>query len=421
MIHISKTMPLLLHYPTVYKVQVNIQCHCKRYSNFLPIFEENVPHFLENKNAGILFLLNFSNGAFFLLCSFMNLGNYSLQQRNIMIFSLLVLLGATIFFGLGSIVQGLLGAVIIYVIFRPFNIYLQESRHWKPALAAILIMFTSFICLVLPFFFLIKMITDRIGYYNDHPEQIEALFQNINAFAASRLNEPHLINDLGNKLKEGAGELIANAVNKAVFIFIQVVVMYFTLFFTIRDFRAFERGIMKYVPFKKSHSKRIGHEIRNLTYSNILGQGFIAIVQGTLVGIGFLIFGIPEPLFWGVVSGFLSMIPMFGSPLIFMPAGIIEISNGNYVSGIGIILYGYILVTTIDNVIRMILGKKIANTHPLITIIGVVIGLPLFGILGILYGPLMLTSFLILLEIFDQNKTELAKIAELESEENGNN
>lgn len=351
----------------------------------------------------------------------MNLGNYSLQQRNIMIFSLLLILGATIFLGLGAIVQGLLGAVIIYVIFRPFNIYLQESKHWHPAVVAVLIMLISLICMVIPFFFLIKMITDRISYYNEHPEEIQMIFKNINEFAATRLNEPNLVNELGTKLKQGTGEIIANAVNKAIFIFVQLVVMYFTLFFIMRDFRAFERGLMKYVPFKRSHSKRFGHEIRNLTYSNILGQGLIAIVQGTLVGIGFWIFGINEPVFWGVVSGFLSMIPMFGSPLVFMPAGIIEISNGDYVSGIGIILYGYLLVTTIDNVIRMILGRKIANTHPLITIIGVVIGLPLFGILGILYGPLMLTSFLILLEIFDQNKTELAKQAEIENEENGNN
>ena len=93
-----------------------------------------------------------------------------------------------------------------------------------------------------------------------------------------------------------------------------------------------------------------------------------------------------------------------------------EISNGNYVSGFGIILYGYLLVTTIDNVIRMMLGKKIANTHPLITIIGVVIGIPLFGIMGILYGPLIISLFLIMLEIFDANRIELAKIS---GEENG--
>ncbi len=349
----------------------------------------------------------------------MIIGHYSLQQRNIIILCMLILLGATIFFGLNAIAQGLLGAIIIYIIFRPLNIYLQEKRNVNPALVAVMIMLLSIVCLVIPFFSLIQLMINKVVYYSNHSEEIENILKNINAFTAEKLNEPDLITNLINKAKEGSGGMIADAVNKAVFIFIQLVVMYFTLFFIMRDFRGFEKGLIKYMPFKRSHTKRLGAEIRNLTYSNVLGQGMIAIIQGTLVGIGFWIFGINDPLFWGVVSGFLSMIPLFGSPIVFMPAGIIEISNGNLVSGFGIILYGYLLVTTIDNVIRMILGRKIANTHPMITIIGVVIGLPLFGILGILYGPLMLSSFLILLEIFEANRLELAKISGEENGENG--
>lgn len=106
---------------------------------------------------------------------------------------------------------------------------------------------------------------------------------------------------------------------------------------------------------------------------------------------------------------------MFGAPLIFIPAGLIELSNGNSIAGIGIIVYGYLIVTTIDNFIRMAIGRKIANTHPLITIIGVVIGIPLFGILGILYGPLMLSLFIILINIYTSNKVEIEK---LEGDEN---
>ncbi len=349
----------------------------------------------------------------------MIIGHYSLQQRNIIILCMLILIGATIFFGLSAIAQGLLGAIVIYIIFRPLNIYLRETKNYNATLTTVLIMLLSFICLVIPFFFLIQMIVNKIVYFSSQGEEIEQILRNINQFAADKLNEPNLVQELISRLKTSAGDLIADAVNKAVFIFIQLVVMYFTLYFTMHDFRGFEKGLIKYMPFKRSHTKRLGAEMRNLTYSNVLGQGLIAIIQGTLVGIGFWIFGINNPLFWGVVGGFLSMIPMFGSPIVFMPAGIIEISNGNYVSGFGIILYGYLFVTTIDNVIRMIMGRKIANTHPMITIIGVVIGIPLFGILGILYGPLMISTFLILLEIFEANRIELAKISGEENGENG--
>ena len=139
-----------------------------------------------------------------------------------------------------------------------------------------------------------------------------------------------------------------------------------------------------------------------------MGQGVIAIIQGTLLGLGFWIFGIPDPIFWGVIGIFLSMIPLFGSPLIFVPAGIIELSNENAFAGIGIIIYGYLIVTTVDNFIRMAIGQRIANTHPLITIVGVVIGIPVFGIMGILYGPLMISLFIILAQIYQENRNELA-------------
>lgn len=332
----------------------------------------------------------------------------ALKQRNNFILIILILLAICIALGLNTITSGFLGAIIIYVIFRPLNIYLQEKRKWNKSLSTALILLLSFVCLIIPIFFLIKLVTDRVMFYVENPEQTEVILQNINTFAAEKLNDPDLISDSIESLKSQAGNFVTSIINGAASTFIQIIVMYFTLYFTVKYFREFERGLVNYLPFKRNDSLTIGSELRNMTYSNILGQGFIAIIQGSLLGLGLWIFGISDPLFWGVIGVFLSMIPLFGAPLIFIPAGIIEISNGNMVSGIGIIIYGYLIVTSIDNFIRMAIGKKIADTHPLITIVGVVIGIPLFGILGILYGPLLLSLFIILLKIFRTNRTEIS-------------
>ncbi|MBK6731972.1 MAG: AI-2E family transporter [Bacteroidetes bacterium] len=339
----------------------------------------------------------------------------ALKQRNILILIIIIFIGIFIALELVGILGGLLGAIIIYVIFRPLNIYLQEKRKWNKGLSTALILFLSFVCIIIPIFFLIKLISNRVIFYINNPEITEEILKNIDRFATEKLNEPDLINETITNLKAGAAALFGSIVNGAANTFVQILVMYFTLYFTMKNFRQFENGLVHYLPFIKSNSVRIGNELRNMTYSNILGQGLIAIIQGTLLGIGFLIFGIPEPVFWGVIGTFLSMIPMFGAPLIFIPAGLIELSNGNSIAGIGIIVYGYLIVTTIDNFIRMAIGRKIANTHPLITIIGVVIGIPLFGILGILYGPLMLSLFIILINIYTSNKVEIEK---LEGDEN---
>ncbi|MFI5172758.1 MAG: AI-2E family transporter [Chitinophagales bacterium] len=334
----------------------------------------------------------------------------NLKQRNSIILFILIFLGVCIGLGLERILGAFFGAIIIYVLFRPLNIYLQEKKKWWPGLTAGLILILSFVCLIIPIFSLIKLIVDRVLYYANNPEETEAILQNVNKFATEKLNDPNLIDDTVASIKAGAAGFVSSLVNGAANTFIQIIVMYFTLYFTVKNFREFEKGLVQYAPFKKSDSIKIGNELRNMTYSNILGQGLIAIIQGTLLGIGFWIFGINDPLFWGVIGTFLSMIPMFGSPLIFIPAGIIELSNGNTIAGLGIIIYGYLIVTTIDNFIRMAIGKRIANTHPLITIIGVVIGLPLFGILGLLFGPLLLSLFIMLVKIYNSNRAEIGKL-----------
>ncbi|HRF75224.1 MAG TPA: AI-2E family transporter [Chitinophagales bacterium] len=335
----------------------------------------------------------------------------SLKQRNNVVLLVTIFLGAIIAFGLNRILGGLLGAIIIYVLFRPLNIYLQEKKNWNKSLSTSIILVLSFFCLIVPIFLLVTLITDKALYYVNHPELTDQMFGNLNKFAEEKFNEPDLVGNLLETLKAGAGTFVSTVVNGAANTFIQIIVMYFTLFFTIKNFREFEKGLTQYLPFRRANSIRIGNELRNMTYSNILGQGCIAIIQGALLGLGFWIFGIPDPFFWGVIGAFLSMIPLFGSPLIFLPAGIIEMSNGNMVSGIGIIVYGYLIVTMVDNFIRMAIGKRIANTHPLITIIGVVIGIPIFGILGILYGPLIISLFIILAKIYRENRNEIIQLS----------
>jgi predicted PurR-regulated permease PerM len=128
-----------------------------------------------------------------------------------------------------------------------------------------------------------------------------------------------------------------------------------------------------------------------------------------VVTIGFLIFGIPDPFFWGVVSVFVCFLPIVGAPIIFVPAGIIELLSGNTFAGVGILIWGGVLVTLIDNFLRQFISKKIANTHPLITIIGVIIGVPVFGLIGIVIGPFIISCFFLLLKMYEVNYIEYHK------------
>jgi predicted PurR-regulated permease PerM len=168
--------------------------------------------------------------------------------------------------------------------------------------------------------------------------------------------------------------------------------------------REFETGLLKYAPFREQHAVKFAVALRNSTYSNVLGQGIIALTQGTLLANGFWIFGLPDPIFWGVIGTFISFLPVVGAPTLTIPAGIILIADGHSLKGILLMVYGLLFIGNIDNVLRMIINKRVGNTHPIISIIGVFIGIPLFGILGLVFGPLLLSYFLLLLEIYETNR-----------------
>ena len=94
--------------------------------------------------------------------------------------------------------------------------------------------------------------------------------------------------------------------------------------------------------------------------------------------------------------------PMIGSALIWVPAGIFKLSEGASWQGIAIILYGLLVIGTVDNVFRLVFQKKFADIHPLITILGVIVGLQLFGVPGLIFGPLLISYFILLLKIFNE-------------------
>src|SRR5690606_39636257 len=116
--------------------------------------------------------------------------------------------------------------------------------------------------------------------------------------------------------------------------------------------------------------------------SNVLGQGFIALIQGSLVTLGYWYFNFNDPVFWGVISAILSFIPVVGAPMIFVPASIWTIIEGDNFNGIGMLLFGLVFISNIDNVLRLIISKCVGNISPIITIIEVLICNLFFCLMG---------------------------------------
>jgi predicted PurR-regulated permease PerM len=162
--------------------------------------------------------------------------------------------------------------------------------------------------------------------------------------------------------------------------------------------------VAKLSPFSNSTEKKFLKEFRGITDAIIFGQVFIGILQGLLLGAGLYLLGVPNALTLTFVAAILSVIPILGAWLVWFPVGIILLMTGKTFSGIFILLYGAFFVSLIDNFLRPYILSKRSNLHIVLSVIGTIGGLYLFGIVGLILGPLILAYVIIIIEFYQQGK-----------------
>ena len=188
-------------------------------------------------------------------------------------------------------------------------------------------------------------------------------------------------------------------------------IVLFVMFFLFRDGKIFIDKIERIMPLKDEYRKHVFKKLNDMAYAVIYGSIIIAIIQGTLGGLGFLAFGLPSPILWGIVMMFASLIPYVGSSIIWFPASLILIFNGYLnsetnliIKGIFFILYGIFVVGTIDNILKpKLIGDK-AGIHPVLVMLGVVGGLSFFGFIGVIIGPIILAMLVTFIEIYEEEQ-----------------
>jgi predicted PurR-regulated permease PerM len=333
---------------------------------------------------------------------------YTTKQSKIIILVIIGFVSVFLFISSLYILTALLSTVILYILFKPLYLYLSDKKSINKSLSSISVISLSFLIIVLPLSGLSVMIINKLIGFQKHPEMLNDILNKIQGIIGSRIDLKDILSKSINDISRWSLSAFSVFISGAFKTFISLIVIYFSLFFMFKSHEQFEDTLEKYLPFDKKSSLLFGDELKKITYSNIIGQGFIGISQGIVVVVGFLIFGIPDPFFWGIISIFVCFLPIIGAPIIFVPAGIIELAMGNTGAGIGILIWGGVFVTLIDNCLRQYISKKIANIHPLITLLGVAIGVPVFGLIGLVIGPLMISFFLLLFKVYEASYMESA-------------
>ena len=164
--------------------------------------------------------------------------------------------------------------------------------------------------------------------------------------------------------------------------------------------RKMETDLYEHIPLRDENVNRISKEVHMMVMSNAIGIPLVALAQGLIALPFYFIIGVDEPFFWFGVTCIAAMLPVVGAALAYVPIAIIFFANEETTKGVLMLVYGFGVIGTVDNVLRFTLLRKLGNVHPLTTVFGVIIGLSLFGFIGLIFGPLLISLFMLLLKIY---------------------
>lgn len=324
----------------------------------------------------------------------------SVAIKQISLLAIILVLAGLICFNLALFIPSVLGAITIYVVCRKYNFYLQEEKKWKPSLAAFVLMLASLIVLILPIYFIADLIIDKLGNAQAYMDKFNVFLDKIHSYIQTKTGFDILSQENMNKLKSFVGKFSTSALSGTFNTLTVIMSMYFILYFMLEKPRLFERILTNSAPLKRSNISLLGDKLRKLIMANAIGIPVVAIGQGIVSLIGYLIFGAPGAVLLFALTAAASVIPVVGTAIVYVPVCIFMIAEGNTGQGLGLAIYCVVVVGLTDNLLRFTLLKKLENIHPLNTVFGIIMGMNLFGFMGLIFGPILISLTLLLIQVY---------------------
>jgi len=328
------------------------------------------------------------------------------KDKKVFALFLIIIVGFLLFnFALG-LLPGITGAVVLYVIFNGLYKRIIKIIKFK-GLSAVLIIILSFILFVVPLIFVsyvaivefIKML--QSPWTADLIANFDFTYENFNLQTFIQEHIEMITSTLKEISSTAVGTTMA-ALNTMIYTLVNLFVMYLVLFFLLINHTKIGDKMTEIAPFGEKNSNKLIHEMRNVIRATIESNGIVSLILGLLFAIGLVIIGFDNIIFWFFIATILSFIPIVGIQFIWIPVGILYIYSGDHVSGIGIIIWGAFLSYIADGYIRQNVQNRIAEIHPFVSLMGLILGIAYFGIVGIVVGPLVLSFFILMVRMFKE-------------------
>lgn len=318
----------------------------------------------------------------------------------ITLLGLILILGGILFYQATPFINGILGAITLYILLRRVNIYMTRKVSPRATPWIIVGAVTIFFLLPLSYFvwYVVDLVHLQTSNLNIQPiiDRIQHTIDTIELKTGLDLVSEDSIKFFTARVSNIAKMLMSGINNFAITLFTTLLLLFFLLSGSIK----MERYIARLLPFNDNNKIAVIQNLTRIVRSNAIGIPLLAIIQGVIAAVCYSLIGIPNSIEFGALTGFASMIPIVGTMLVWIPLAVSQYLDGGIIPCLYVLGCGLLIISQCDNVLRMIMQRRMANTHPLITIFGVIAGLPIFGFMGLIFGPLLVAMFLLFLNMF---------------------
>lgn len=311
---------------------------------------------------------------------------------------LLVALGAMLVVALAPFAMGLLGVAVLYVLCVPWQRRL--SRHLRPRISAAIVLAGALLLILLPGVLLVGMLIEQA------PDTMRALQEHayLSRLTTLRVGTVEIGALLGRASADAARWLSAQVLGlfgSATRATLNLVIAFFGLYYMLLSADDVWERVRRYVPFSEQGTDELRARFYSLTRATLLGTAATALAQGLVVGIAFVLVGLPDAVFWGSVTACASVLPVLGSSLVWLPASAVLALEGRWTAAGIMAGLGFVVASNIDNVIRPVVYRRVSHVHPMITLVGAFAGVAYVGLPGLLLGPLAIAYFFELVELYE--------------------
>ncbi len=326
--------------------------------------------------------------------------SFNNRIKQVLLLSVILLLVYLVIRELYLFLPGVLGAVTLYILSRANYFQLIYHRKWKKGWTAGMFIIYYLVLIGLPVFLAITLISPKINSFLTDPNAtITAAKSSINTIQQhlgfTIVSESSLTSSLS-KLTT----IIPSLLNSTANLITNLAIMLFVLYHMLVNGREMERVLNRIIPLKQDNINMLAHETKKMVKANALGIPLISLIQGVTAAIGYFLFNVPEWGLWGFLTGVFAFFPVIGTMAIWVPLVIYMYASSTVPLATGLLLYSVIVTGNVDYIARITLLKKMGDVHPVITILGVIVGLGLFGFIGLIFGPLVINYIILLFNVY---------------------